>query len=104
MRSDVKAGASRVQALLLGNRRRNSDATFVLMRFDISRSRHPAFPDGTESYRAHFFSRQGDTEIETWFFEDDLVVEITRLHAQAHSAMDHELALFCLRVMTFWSA
>ena len=32
MRSDVKAGASRVQALLLGNRRRNSDATFVLMR------------------------------------------------------------------------
>ena len=73
------------------------------MRFDISRSRHPAFPEGTKDYRAHFFSEDGEHEVETWFFERELVDEIARLQTQAHSAMDHELALFCLRVMTFWS-
>jgi hypothetical protein len=73
------------------------------MRFDISRSRHPAFPKGTEDYRAHFFSEEGEQEVETWFFERELVDEIARLQAHAHPAMDHELALFCLRVMTFWS-
>ena len=89
---------------LLWYRRRTSDAAFALMRFDISRSHHPAFPDGTDSYRAHFFSQQGDKEIRNIIMSVDLVVEIARLHAEAHSAMDHELALFCLRVMTFWSA
>jgi len=73
------------------------------MRFELSRSRHPAFPQGTDSYRAHFFPQEGEKEVETWFFEDELVVEIARRHIHAQAVMDHELALFCLRVMTFWS-